>query len=104
LPDITLKENDKVGELVVVHTLGHTPGSISLYDSVRRVLFVGDAVRFVHGKIERPPERFTPDMKQAIKSIEKISQLDFDVMLSGHGEPLKPRASDRVKEFYVSLK
>jgi glyoxylase-like metal-dependent hydrolase (beta-lactamase superfamily II) len=103
-PDITLKENDKVGGLVVVHTPGHTPGSISLYDPVRRVLFVGDAVKFVEGKISGPPERFTPDMQQAIKSIEKISQLDFDVMLSGHGEPLKPNASDRVKEFYTSLK
>jgi glyoxylase-like metal-dependent hydrolase (beta-lactamase superfamily II) len=89
---------------VVVHTPGHTLGSISLYDPVRRVLFVGDAVRFVEGKIEGPPERFTADMQQAIKSIQKISQLDFDVMLSGHGEPLKPNASERVKEFYASLK
>lgn len=103
-PDITLKENAKVGGLVVVHTPGHTPGSISLYDPVRRVLFVGDAVRFVDGKIKGPPERFTPDMQQAIKSIEKISRLGFDVMLSGHGEPLKLNASDRVKEFYASLK
>jgi glyoxylase-like metal-dependent hydrolase (beta-lactamase superfamily II) len=103
-PDITLKENDKVGGLVVVHTPGHTPGSISLYDPVRRVLFVGDTVRFVDEKISGPPERGTLDMQQAIKSIEKISQLDFDVMLSGHGEPLKPKASDKDKEFCASLK
>jgi glyoxylase-like metal-dependent hydrolase (beta-lactamase superfamily II) len=51
-PDITLKENDKIDGLVVIHTPGHTPGSISLYDSLRRVLFVGDAIRFVDGKIE----------------------------------------------------
>jgi hypothetical protein len=43
-------------------------------------------------------------MRQAVQLIEKISQLDFDVMLSGHGKPLKPNASDRVKEFYASLK
>lgn len=89
---------------MVVHTPGHTPGSISLYDPVRRLLFAGDAVRFVNGKINGPPERFTLDMQQAIQSIQKISQLDFDVMLSGHGEPLKPDASERVKEFYASLK
>jgi hypothetical protein len=29
---------------------------------------------------------------------------DFNVMLSGHGEPLQPKASDSVKEFYASLK
>jgi glyoxylase-like metal-dependent hydrolase (beta-lactamase superfamily II) len=103
-PDIILKENDKVGKLTVIHTPGHTPRSISLYDSEREVLFVGDAVRFTEGRIIGPPERFTPDMKKAVQSIGKISQLEFDVMLSGHGEPLKPNASDRIKEFYVSLK
>jgi glyoxylase-like metal-dependent hydrolase (beta-lactamase superfamily II) len=103
-PDIMLKENDKVGNLIVVDTPGHTPGSISLYDPTRKVLFAGDTLRFTKGKIDCPPERFTLDMHQEIQSIQKISQLDFDVMLSGHGEPLKPNASDRVKEFYGSLK
>ena len=68
------------------------------------MLFAGDTVRFTKGKINCPPERFTLDMHQAIQSIQKISQLDFNVMLSGHGEPLKPNASERVKEFYGSLK
>lgn len=103
-PDIMLKENDKVGRLVVVHTPGHTPGSISLYDPVKKVLFVGDAIRFTGGKISGPPERFTPDVRQATQSIKKISEMDFDIMLSGHGEPLRPNASSRIKEFYGSLK
>jgi len=102
-PDIALKENDKVGRLIVIHTPGHTPGSISLYDSDRKVLFAGDTVRFIKGKVEGPPKMFTLDMHLARQSIEKISQLDFDVMLSGHGEPLKPNACSRVKEFYNSL-
>lgn len=104
IPDIVLKENDKVGRLVVIHTPGHTAGSISLYEPERRVLFVGDAVRFTDGKLVGPPEQFTADMNRAIESIGKISRLDFDVMLSGHGEPLKPDASGKVKEFYASLK
>jgi glyoxylase-like metal-dependent hydrolase (beta-lactamase superfamily II) len=98
-PDIILEEKDKVGKIMVIHTPGHTPGSISLYDSKRKVLFVGDALRFVKGKIEGPPERFTLDAQQAEKSVEKISKIDFDVMLSGHGEPLKSDASAKIKEF-----
>jgi hypothetical protein len=43
-------------------------------------------------------------MKKAVESIGKISGLDFDLMLSGHGEPLKPEASAKVKEFYDTLK
>jgi glyoxylase-like metal-dependent hydrolase (beta-lactamase superfamily II) len=103
-PGITLKENDRLGKLTVIHTPGHTPGSISLHDPERSVLFVGDAMRFVRGKISGPPERFTLDHEQAVRSIEKISQLEFDVMLSGHGEPLKPDVSERVRQFRNSLK
>lgn len=102
-PDIALRENDKVGRLTVIHTPGHTPGSISLYEPEEKTLFAGDAVRFSNGKITGPPERFTPDMNQAVKSIEKISHIDFDLMLSGHGEPLKPHASGKIKEFFESL-
>ncbi len=98
-PDIILKENDKVGRLMVIHTPGHTPGSIALYDSERKVLFVGDTLRFNDGRINGPPGRFTLDVTKAIQSIEKISRLDFDVMLSGHGEALTANASERVKEF-----
>lgn len=103
-PDIVLKENDKVGNLTVVHTPGHTPGSIALYGPMRKILFVGDTLRFVNGEIIGPSEQFTSDMHQAMRSIEKISRLDFDVMLSGHGDPLKTNASDKVKEFYDSTR
>lgn len=104
IPDIILNENDRLGRLVVIHTPGHTAGSMSLYEPERRVLFVGDAIRFTDKKLTGPPEQFTADMKEAAKSIGKISELDFDVMLCGHGGPLKPDASGRVKEFYASIK
>jgi glyoxylase-like metal-dependent hydrolase (beta-lactamase superfamily II) len=102
-PDILLSDGDRVGKLIVVHTPGHTPGSISLHDSERKLIFVGDAMRYSNGKISGPPKRFTPDMNRALQSIAKISQLDFDTMLSGHGDTLKPNASYAVKEFYTSL-
>jgi glyoxylase-like metal-dependent hydrolase (beta-lactamase superfamily II) len=104
IPDRMLNENDKVGRLIVFHTPGHTAGSISLYEPEKRVLFVGDAVRFTGGKLVGPPERFTADINEAVESIGKISRLDFDVMLSGHGEPFRPDASGKFKEFYASLK
>lgn len=87
-PDIRLKDGDAIGRLVVVHTPGHTPGSISLYDRRDRALFVGDAARFVKGELKGPPPQFTQNKAQAKESIERLSSLDFAVMLSGHGEPL----------------
>ena len=67
-------------------------------------MFVGDAVRFMDGKIKGPPEQFTLDTDKARDSIRKISTFDFDILLSGHGQPLMPTASQKVKDFYATLK
>jgi glyoxylase-like metal-dependent hydrolase (beta-lactamase superfamily II) len=103
-PEVRLKENDMVGRLTVLHTPGHTPGSISLYDWEDRVLFVGDTARFLKGKLQGPPPQFTPNIGQAKASIERLSKLDFEVMLSGHGEPLKSKdAPQMMKELSKKL-
>jgi len=94
--DIRLKEGDSVGRLEVLHTPGHTPGSISLYDRQDQVLFVGDTARFLKGKLQGPPPHFTPRMDQAKASLERLSKLEFHVMLSGHGEPLRSPDSPRM--------
>jgi glyoxylase-like metal-dependent hydrolase (beta-lactamase superfamily II) len=102
--ELPLKDNDKVGRLTVVYTPGHSEGSISLLDAERRVIFVGDTVRFNGDKIEGPPERFTLDPQKAKDSIGHLASFDFDILLSGHGEPLMPNASGRLKEFYATQK
>ena len=98
-PDIVLKEGDTVAGLQVISTPGHSNGSISLFDSERKVMFVGDAARFVDGKMQGPPESFTLDMAKAKESIKKLANYDFEVMLAGHGQPLMPEASKKLREF-----
>lgn len=95
-PGRRLQENDAVGRLIVLHTPGHTPGSISLYDKQDKVLFVGDTARFQKGKLQGPPPQFTRDMGQARTSMERLSHLDFEVLLSGHGEPLNSKDAPRM--------
>ncbi len=102
-PDIILEENSRIGKLAVIHTPGHTPGSIALHDQERKILFVGDTLRFTKGKLVGPPERFTSDPAKAKESIRKISNVNFDTLLSGHGDPLRPEAQQKVKEFCNSL-
>lgn len=99
-PDILLKEGDVIEDFVVIHNPGHTPGSISLYSENKKLIFVGDELRYIDGKIQGPPEQFTPDMALAMKSMEKLTKIDYDIMLSGHGIPLKPKASEKIKDFY----
>jgi len=102
-PDIILHDNDQIASLTCIHTPGHTPGSICLYDPKFRILFAGDALRFSHGKLEGPPPQFTPAMDQAQASIKKIGTLDFDILLPGHGVPLMSASSEKVREFLKSM-
>jgi glyoxylase-like metal-dependent hydrolase (beta-lactamase superfamily II) len=102
-PEMRLKENDRIGSLTVLHTPGHTPGSISLYNQERKLIFVGDAITNREGKISGSPKRFNFDLQQANKSIEKISTVDFEVLLSGHGEPVKSGGTQKVRELSSSL-
>ncbi len=86
-PDLLLKESDTVLGLSVVHTPGHTDGSISLYKE-GAVLFVGDALRTdSEGKPMLPPAGFTADMDLAKESIRKVSALSYGLLLPGHGAP-----------------
>jgi glyoxylase-like metal-dependent hydrolase (beta-lactamase superfamily II) len=103
--DIMLKGSEQLpgSSLKVVHTPGHTPGSITLYDPQRKTVFVGDAIISNAGKLKEPPKQFTVDMSEARRSIEIISTLDFEILLSGHGDPVTSGGSQKVREFYASM-
>ena len=55
-------------------TPGHTPGSMS-YLVNDTCLFVGDAFGLKDGKVDKPNKVYTIDMKTAIQSFDKISNL-----------------------------
>ena len=54
-PDIQLNDGDTIAGLTSIHTPGHTPGSICLFDPASKILFVGDLLRFNGSKIEIGP-------------------------------------------------
>ena len=100
-PDIKLRDRDTVAGLTTIHTPGHTPGSICLFDPVSKILFVGDLLRFNGRNIGMGP--LALDSNEVQQSINKIAAIDFDIMLSGHGVPMRPDASVKVREFAKSL-
>jgi glyoxylase-like metal-dependent hydrolase (beta-lactamase superfamily II) len=103
-PDQRLKENDRVGVLTVLHVPGHTPGSISLYDQRRKLIFVADTIRYEKGRLQGPPGEFTFDMNEARKSIQKISSIEFNTLLGGQGEVFNSNeAPQRVKDLAASM-
>jgi glyoxylase-like metal-dependent hydrolase (beta-lactamase superfamily II) len=85
-PDILLQEGDlKIGNLnfEVIHTPGHSPGSVCLYWPDKKTLFTGDVVfNQGIGRTDLPGG----DGEQLKESIRKISSLNVDYVLTGHGD------------------
>jgi glyoxylase-like metal-dependent hydrolase (beta-lactamase superfamily II) len=99
VPDIILKEGAFIGGLKVIYTPGHTDGSIALYDA-ETVLFSGDAIiTDKHSNIIGFNKIATSDTLEAAKTINKIKNLKFKVLLPGHGSPVLKNASDKLKEY-----
>ncbi len=84
-PDILLYDGDRIGNLHVIHTPGHTPGGICLYDPTTKVLFSGDTV-FTGGSFGRY-DFPGGDRKMLAASIERLTALDVEGLYPGHGEP-----------------
>lgn len=100
---VKLKEGDKIEtggmELEVIHTPGHTPGSICLYDRKSKILFSGDTL-FSDG-IGRSD---TPggNEEDLFKSIEKVMGLEINTLLPGHGDWIKDNAGSSLKKMLSS--
>ena len=68
-------------DLRILHTPGHTPGSISIYSPSQKYLLTGDLV--FEGGVGRTD--LGGDANLLIKSIERVSQLKVEMLLPGHG-------------------
>ncbi len=102
-PDAVVTDGDVVGGLSVLHTPGHTDGSISLLRP-GEVLFAGDALRTVGNGEVRPPSRaLSADMGRAMDSLRKIAGLEFDGLLPGHGPPIEGNAAQKVRNLLGSV-
>ncbi len=77
-------EQIKLGtmEFQIIHTPGHTPGSICLYEPKQKLLITGDTV-FSNGVGRTDLDG--GDFEQLKKSLEKLSKMDIQKILPGHG-------------------
>jgi glyoxylase-like metal-dependent hydrolase (beta-lactamase superfamily II) len=78
-----------LGGLRVVHTPGHTPGSVCLYAERDGLLFSGDALwRDARGSLHRPNRHWSEDLGSARRSVGVLARLDVGTILFGHLPPL----------------
>ncbi|UCD84552.1 MAG: MBL fold metallo-hydrolase [Deltaproteobacteria bacterium] len=83
--------------LKVIHTPGHTPGSICFYLPEAKTLFLGDAVNRRLNRLSLPPKLFTTNPVQARESLKKLLLLDFEILCFGHGDPITRDAAGKLK-------
>lgn len=87
-----------LGGLQVVHTPGHTPGSVCLYLSAQRLLFVGDVLQVIRGRLSFASQFFSEDLGLARRSIAKLAALDVATIAFAHFPPWREDASGALAE------
>jgi glyoxylase-like metal-dependent hydrolase (beta-lactamase superfamily II) len=102
VPDCSVGEGDRIGRLTVLHTPGHTPGGICLFDAQEGILFSGDTV-FTHGSFGRYD---LPGGNRAalLASLERLGTLDVRAIYPGHGEPVTQGANRHIAAAIRAMK
>jgi hydroxyacylglutathione hydrolase len=100
-PIVAVGAGDRVMDLAIIPTPGHTPGHIAVHDEAGGVLVLGDAIVYN----ERQGFGLLPtseDLPQAQASLSILAGLSFDTLLTGHGEPIVGGAWEALTEYLAS--
>lgn len=103
--DIAVSDGDELpvaGGLRIIHTPGHTPGSMCIYLKQKGVLFCGDLVAR-RLAIKLPSLAFSVDIPQLKQSIRKLAGYDFNILCFGHGLPMRRNGGKLLKDFASHL-
>ncbi len=84
--------------LKVLWTPGHTEGGMCLYNEEERILFSGDTV-FPDGYYGRYDGE-SGSLEATVESLRKLTEIDVDVMLPGHGSPVFEGAGEHIMKAY----
>lgn len=87
----------------LLHTPGHTPGSLSLYQPTDRVLICGDALSNREGRLALSPAKYNDDQLEAGGTAQRLAQLACDVLCCGHGPVIKTGADRAIEALAKAL-
>ena len=94
-----LKEGDMVDvgpdRFEVLHTPGHSPDAIALWDPASRTLIPGDTV-YADGGIGRW-DLAGGDYDELVASLERLADLGADTMFPGHGPAVQGGAGEHIR-------
>ena len=81
----------------VIHTPGHTAGSVSLYVPSAKLVMVGDALQYRFKKLAGPSKVLTGDYAQALQSLCRLAELDIETIVFSHFQPMVRDAKHRLE-------
>jgi glyoxylase-like metal-dependent hydrolase (beta-lactamase superfamily II) len=87
-----------LGGLRVVHTPGHTPGSVCLYGARDRVLFVGDTLQRRFGRVSFASRLYSDDYAAARRSVKRLAELDVETLVFSHFAAVEEGAAEVLAE------
>jgi len=104
-PIETVADGDRIGDLTVYETPGHTAGHLAYVSEERSVAFLGDLVRESGGRLEASPWALSQDTDAVESSIRRLAglDLDVDVLAMGHGTPFVERGGERLADLAARL-
>ena len=75
-------------KIEVVHTPGHTAGSVCFHIPEKRLLVGGDAMEHKGGQLHPPSRFFSQDLHQAAHSLRKLKDIDCETICLSHFSPV----------------
>jgi glyoxylase-like metal-dependent hydrolase (beta-lactamase superfamily II) len=82
-----------LGGLRVIHTPGHTPGSVCLYAPREKLLFTGDMLQVIRRRVTFASTIFSADIRQARASVAQLAELDVQTIAFAHYPPWRDEAN-----------
>ena len=83
-----------LGGLRVIHTPGHTPGSVCLYGARDRILFVGDSLQRRLGRVSYASGLYSDDHAMSKRSMKRLAELDVETVVFSHFAALTEGATE----------
>ena len=102
IPDIVFEGGETIEGYEIIHTPGHTPGSICLFDPETRDLISGDTV-FADGAFGRYD--FPGGSREALEaSLGKVAELKVTGLYPGHGVPARESGDRQIRAAQTLMK
>jgi glyoxylase-like metal-dependent hydrolase (beta-lactamase superfamily II) len=74
---------------------GHTGGDVVVFLPQERIVFTGDLL------LQGPSYMGDAYVDEWVKTLDRVKELDFDVIVPGHGEPWKDRGHIEAVQVYM---